>query len=120
MYQKGEDPYYLINNENIFHPPMPGDVEEGIIRGLHPSAGAAKLKPRSALAVQPCSACSGRNLQRSLSFIRRGAQRAISNCATRRFQPTDGIGYILNPTESAVCPEGFKRCPGPFIAATDL
>jgi pyruvate dehydrogenase E1 component len=37
MYGKSEDLFYYLTvyNENICHPPMPGDVEDGIIRGLY-------------------------------------------------------------------------------------
>lgn len=37
MYQKGEDIFYYITvyNENIWHPPMPDGVEEGIVKGLY-------------------------------------------------------------------------------------
>jgi pyruvate dehydrogenase E1 component len=37
MYEKEEDVFYYITlyNENIYHPPMPEGVEEGIIRGLY-------------------------------------------------------------------------------------
>jgi pyruvate dehydrogenase E1 component len=37
MYQKEEDVFYYITlyNENIYHPPMPDGVEEGILRGLY-------------------------------------------------------------------------------------
>ncbi len=37
MYQKGEDVFYYLTvyNENIYHPPMPDGVEEGIIKGLY-------------------------------------------------------------------------------------
>jgi pyruvate dehydrogenase E1 component len=37
MYEKEEDAFYYITlyNENIFHPPMPEGVEEGIIRGMY-------------------------------------------------------------------------------------
>lgn len=37
MYQKGEDVFYYLTlyNENIYHPPMPDGVEEGIVKGLY-------------------------------------------------------------------------------------
>ncbi len=37
MYEKEEDVFYYLTlyNENIFHPPMPEGVEEGIIKGLY-------------------------------------------------------------------------------------
>jgi pyruvate dehydrogenase E1 component len=37
MYQKEEDVFYYITlyNENIYHPPMPDGVEEGIVKGLY-------------------------------------------------------------------------------------
>ena len=37
MYRKGEDVFYYLTvyNENIYHPPMPDGVEEGIIKGLY-------------------------------------------------------------------------------------
>jgi len=37
MYENGEDIFYYLTlyNENIFHPPMPDDVEEGILKGIY-------------------------------------------------------------------------------------
>jgi pyruvate dehydrogenase E1 component len=37
MYQNEEDVFYYLTlyNENIHHPPMPGGVEEGIVKGLY-------------------------------------------------------------------------------------
>jgi len=37
MYENGEDIFYYLTlyNENIYHPPMPDDVEEGILKGLY-------------------------------------------------------------------------------------
>jgi pyruvate dehydrogenase E1 component len=47
MYEKGEDIFYYLTlyNENIFHPPMPEGVEEGIVKGIYRfRAASEKLK----------------------------------------------------------------------------
>jgi pyruvate dehydrogenase E1 component len=49
MYEAGESVFYYltVGNENYAQPAMPGDVREGILRGLYPLGRSALKKPRA-------------------------------------------------------------------------
>jgi pyruvate dehydrogenase E1 component len=128
MYQKGEDVFYYITlyNENIYHPPMPDGVEEGIIKGLYLFRPAAeKLRYHVQLfgsgSIMKCVLQAQELLAQkfqvssdiwSVTSYQQLRDEALSADRWNRLHPESAprIPYVV---------EALEDVPGPFIAATD-
>ncbi len=129
MYKEEQDVFYYITlyNENIIHPPMPGEVEEGIIKGIYVFRSAPKKLRHH---VQLFG--SGSIMQCVLK-----AQELLSE----KFQVSSDVWSVtsyqqlrneaisadrwnrLHPEETPRVPcitKMLKSVPGPIIAATDF
>jgi pyruvate dehydrogenase E1 component len=129
MYQKGEDLFYYLTvyNENIIHPPMPGDVEEGIIRGLYLFRPAPrKLKNHVQLlgsgSIMQC-VLQAQTLLAEKFQISSDVWSATSYPQLRNEALSADRWNRLHPESNPRMPHVQKvlgNVPGPFIAATDF
>ena len=104
MYRDGESIFYYITvmNENYAMPPMPGDVREGILRGMYRYRGASNPEMQScarsfSVAVQSSTKRSKRrksSRKNSASPLMCGASPATRNSTWTATKPTAGIGCI--------------------------
>lgn len=129
MYQKGEDVFYYITvyNENIYHPPMPDGVEEGVIKGLYLFRPAPeRLKHHVQLfgsgSIMQCVLRAQELLAEkfqvssdvwSVTSYQQLRDDALSSARWNRLHPEDAPKV---PHVTAV----LEDVPGPFIAATDF
>jgi pyruvate dehydrogenase E1 component len=129
MYEKEEDVFYYLTvyNENIYHPPMPDGVEEGIIKGLYLFCPApAKLKYHVQLfgsgSILPCVLKAQELLAEkfqvssdvwSVTSYQQLRDEALTTDRWNRFHPDADpkIPYVRQALEGV---------SGPFIAATDF
>jgi pyruvate dehydrogenase E1 component len=129
MYQKGEDLFYYLTvyNENIVHPPMPGNVEEGIINGLYLFRPASqKLKNHVQLfgsgSIMQCVLRAQKLLADKLQ-ISSDVWSATSYQQLRNDALAADRWNRLHPKSNPRVPYIQKvlgDVPGPFIAATDF
>jgi pyruvate dehydrogenase E1 component len=129
MYQKGEDVFYYLTlyNENIYHPPMPDGVEEGIVKGLYLFRPAPeKLRRHVQLfgsgSVMQCVLKAQKLLAEkfqvssdvwSATSYQQLRDDALSADRWNRLHPESNprIPYVM---------EALENAPGPYISATDF
>ncbi len=129
MYRKGEDVFYYITlyNENILHPPMPEDSEDGILKGLYLFRRApAKLKHHVQLfgsgSVMQC-VLQAQNLLAERFGISSDVWSATSYQQLRHEALSADRWNRLHPESDPRVPyivECLKGAPGPIVAATDF
>jgi pyruvate dehydrogenase E1 component len=129
MYQKGEDLFYYLTvyNENIVHPPMPGDIEEGIVKGLYLFRPAPeKLKNHVQLfgsgSIMQCVLQAQKLLAEKFQ-ISSDVWSATSYPQLRNEAISADRWNRLHPESHPKVPYVQKvlgKVPGPFIAATDF
>ncbi len=129
MYQKGEDVFYYITlyNENIYHPPMPDGVEEGIIKGLYLFRPAPeKLRYHVQLfgsgTIMQC-VLKAQELLAEKFRISSDVWSATSYQQLRDEALSADRWNRLHPESNPIVPyvkEVLEDVPGPFIAATDF
>jgi pyruvate dehydrogenase E1 component len=129
MYQKGEDVFYYLTvyNENIYHPPMPDGVEEGIIKGLYLFRPAPKrLKYHVQLfgsgSIMKC-VLKAQDLLAEKFQISSDVWSATSYQQLRDEALSADRWNRLHPESQPKVPyvkEVLENIPGPMIAATDF
>ncbi len=129
MYQKEEDVFYYLTlyNENIYHPPMPDGVEEGILRGLYLFRPAPeKLKHHVQLfgsgAIMQC-VLKAQELLAAKFQISSDVWSATSYQQLRNDALSAERWNRLHPESNPRLPyvKGvLDKLQGPFIAATDF
>jgi len=128
MYENGEDIFYYLTlyNENIHHPPMPDDVEEGILKGLYLFRPAAAKMPHHVQlfgsgSIMQCVLKAQELLAEKFSVssdiwsvpsYQQLRQDALSADRWNRLHPES------NPRTPYVA-QALEGVPGPIIAATD-
>jgi pyruvate dehydrogenase E1 component len=129
MYQKGEDVFYYLTvyNENIYHPPMPDGVEEGMIKGLYLFRPAPeKLRHHVQLfgsgSIMKC-VLQAQGLLAEKFQISSDVWSATSYQQLRNEALSADRWNRLHPESKPRVPyvmEALEDVPGPFIAATDF
>jgi pyruvate dehydrogenase E1 component len=129
MYEKEEDVFYYLTvyNENIYHPPMPDGVEEGILKGLYLFRPApARLKHHVQLFGSGSimqSVLKAQELLAERFHISSDVWSATSYQQLRNEALVTDRWNRLHPDAgqrtSYIC-EVLKGVQGPFIAATDF
>jgi pyruvate dehydrogenase E1 component len=129
MYRKGEDVFYYLTvyNENIWHPPMPEGVEEGIIKGLYLFRPAPeKLRYHVQLfgsgSIMQC-VLKAQNLLAEKFGISSDVWSATSYQQLRDEALSTDWWNRLHPESKPRVPyisEVLEDVPGPIIAATDF
>ncbi len=129
MYQKGEDVFYYLTlyNENIYHPPMPDGVEEGINKGLYLFRPAPeKMKYHVQLfgsgSIMKC-------VLKAQALLAEKFQISADVWSATSYQQLRDEALIadrwnrLHPDADPIIPyvrRVLENVPGPFIAATDF
>jgi len=127
MYVNREDIFYYITvmNENYVQPPMPGDVREGILRGIY------KFKPAAAKGLPAQLLGSGAIMNevvkaQAVLAEKYGVAADIWSVTSYKELHRDALDAerwnILHPTETPRVPyvsQALGNAPGPIVAASD-
>jgi len=128
MYKDGESVFYYITvmNEPYAMPPMPGDVKDGILRGMYRFRPAAngKAKLRAQLFGSGAILNEVLHAQEILESKYGGRRRRVSVTVTRSFitrasSPTLGTVCIRRKGARALRHQMLADAPGVLVAASD-
>jgi pyruvate dehydrogenase E1 component len=128
MYEEGKDVFYYLTlyNENISHPPMPDEVEEGMLKGLYLFRPApARLKHQVQLfgsgSIMQC-VLKAQELLAEKFGVSADVWSATSYQQLRVEAIETDRWNRLHPESAARTPyvvQALQGVPGPIIAATD-
>src|SRR5271156_5631465 len=128
MYKDGESIFYYITvmNENYPMPAMPGDVREGILKGMYRSRASENKESQLRAQLFGSGAILNESLKAQEILEKYGVAADVWSVTSYKALYTDGIETDrwnrLHPAEKARMPyvtELLKNAPGVLVAATD-